>query len=155
MKRFALSAKDLQIKKLPDNIRFGNQSQQDNVDENTSEDMYEEQEYENISSNLDEMINLDIPGSDESQFSKQLYKCKECEASYKHRKSLWHHTSSKHEGICYSCKYCGYKAKQQSALKTHQESVHEGVRYECNQCDYLATRPHSLKRHKKSVHKDV
>ena len=33
MGRFALAAKDLQIKKLADNIRFGNQSQQGNEDE--------------------------------------------------------------------------------------------------------------------------
>merc|ERR1712098_249519 len=83
MKRFALAAKDLQIKKLADNIRFGNQSQQINDDEYTSEDILEEPEDEsanenagrNISTNVDDIINLDIPGSDEPQSSKQLYKC--------------------------------------------------------------------------------
>ena len=34
-----MAAKDLQIKKLADNIRFGNQSKQQNDDENTNEDI--------------------------------------------------------------------------------------------------------------------
>ena len=81
MKRFALAAKDLQIKKLADNIRFGNQSQRENYDKNIIEDMLKEPMDEtgkkytgrNISGNVDEIINLDIPGSDEPQSSKQLY----------------------------------------------------------------------------------
>ena len=80
MKRFALAARALQIKKLADNIRFGNQSQHENDDENTSEDIIEEPEDEtveeyagkSIPSNHDEIINLDIPGSVEPQSSKQL-----------------------------------------------------------------------------------
>ena len=163
MKRFALAARDLQIKKLADNIRFGNQSQQGNDDENTNEDIFEEPEDEtanenvtrNISSNVDETIKLDIPGSDESKSSKQLYKCEECEAKYKSKQALHYHTSSKHEGICYSCKYCGYKAKEKSKLKRHQESIHEGVKYSCIYCEYKATTQGSLKRHQESVHEGV
>ena len=41
MGRFALAAKDLQIKKLADNIRFGNQSQQRKVDDILGNNKYE------------------------------------------------------------------------------------------------------------------
>ena len=80
----------------------------------------------------DEIINLDLPGSDELGPGKQLYKCDECDASYKHKESLHKHTSSKHEGICYSCKYCGYKATQQGHLKRHQESVSSDIWRYCS-----------------------
>ena len=40
----------------------------------------------------DKIIYLDIPGSNELRSGEQLYKCEECEASYKHRTNLWHHT---------------------------------------------------------------
>ena len=101
---------------------------------------------------VDNIFNLDIPVSNEQGSGKQLYKCEECEASYKSRGALLNHTNSKHEGVCYSCKYCGYKATRQGQLKIHQESLHEGVKYPCNQCDYQATQQGSLKRHKKSRH---
>ena len=41
MKRFSLAAKDLQIKKLADNIRSGNQSQQRKVDDILGNNKYE------------------------------------------------------------------------------------------------------------------
>ena len=88
---------------------------------------------------VDEIINLDIPSSGDLGTGKKLYKCEECEASYKSKRGLSHHTSSKHEGIVYSCQYCGYKATKRGNLKQHKESVHEGVKYQCNQCDYQAT----------------
>jgi len=165
IKKFAEAAKDLQIKKLAENIRLGNQSgprYDDNDDipnEDNHEDNADEAEKEfarrSILDAADEIINLDLPGSDELGPGKQLYKCEECEASYKSRSGLWQHTSSKHEGICYSCEYCGYKATHQSHLKTHKQSVHEGVKYSCNHCDHQATTQSSLRTHKQSVHEGV
>merc|ERR1712179_838973 len=165
IKKFAEAAKDLQIKKLAENIRLGNPSEprDDNNYGSPNEDIHEdnadevETEYagRSILDVADEIINLDIPGSGELGPGKQLYKCEECEASYKTKSGLWHHTSSKHEGICYSCEYCGYKATQQSNLKTHQESVHEGVKYSCDRCDYQAAQKGKLIRHTKSVHEGV
>ena len=57
--------------------------------------------------NVDEIFNLNIPGSDELGSGQQSYNCKECEAVYKSKYGLYEHTSSKHEGVCYFCKYCG------------------------------------------------
>ena len=117
----------------------------DNNDDTSNEDIHEDQAEDEFagrsySSIADEIINLDIPGSDELGSGKQLqYKCEECEASYKSRRVLRQHTSSKHEGIVYSCQYCGYKASQQGTLKKHEEAIHEGVKYQCNHCDYQAT----------------
>ena len=167
MKRFAQAAKDLQIKKLAENIRMGNPTESvddlENNDDNPNKDIQQdngdqtENEYagRSISDTSDEIINLDIPGSDELGHGKLLYKCEECEESYKSKPALRYHTSSKHEGICYSCKYCGYKATQQGNLKQHQEAIHEGVRYSCDDCDYHATAQGALKKHKQSIHEGV
>merc|ERR1712179_556932 len=151
IKKFAEAAKDLQIKKLAENIRLGNTSgaRDDNDDDIPNEDIHEdnadeaekESAGESILNAADESINLDIPCSDELGAGKKLYKCEECEASYKSMIGLYNHTSSKHEGICYSFKYCGYKATKKSSLKRHQESPHEGVK---------AKQQGDLKRHTKS-----
>ena len=101
------------------------------------------------------MINNDIPSRDEFWSGKCLYKCDECDASYKSKGALHNHTSSKHNGICYSCKYCEYKATRNGSLKMHQKSIHEEVKYSCNQCDYRATTQCHLKTHKLSVHEGV
>ena len=58
----------------------------------------------------DEVINLDIPGSDKLWSDKQVSKCEEFEASNNSRGGLSRHTSSKHGGVCFPCKYCRYKA---------------------------------------------
>ena len=58
--------------------------------------------------------------SAELGYGKKLFKCEECEESYKSKSGLWRHTSSKHEGLCYSCIYCGYEATLPDYLKTHQ-----------------------------------
>ena len=112
-----------------------------------------------ISSIADEIINLDIsaysPGSDELGTRKQLYKCEECEASYKTTNGLLYHTRSKHECIMYSCQQCSYKATQSGHLKRHQQSVHEGVSYSCNECEYKAKQQRNLKSHQQSVHEGV
>ena len=77
MKKFAQAAKDLQIKKLAENIRIGNPPEYADVLENNdynpnednpkgNEDNQTENEYAGRSI-LDiayEIINLDIPGSD-------------------------------------------------------------------------------------------
>ena len=134
-------------------------SNDDNTNKNINQD--NEEHFENKYSErgfldtAEKIINHDIPVSDELGSGKQVYKCEECEASYKVKSSLRQHTRSKHEGICYSCKYCGYKATSQGARKKHQESIHEGVKYPCNQCDYQATWQTDLKRHIKSVHDGV
>ena len=143
MRRFAQAAKDLQIKQLAEGIIMGPEPRDDldNNDDISNQDIHEDQaenEYagRSYSSIADEIINLDIPGSDELGSGKQLqYKCEECEASYKSKSGLSHHTSSKHEGIVYSCQYCGYKATRQSNLKRHKNSVHEAVKYQCNWCN--------------------
>ena len=102
-----------------------------------------------------EIINLDIPVSNELGSGKQVYKYEECEASYKSKMGLYYRTSSKHEGICYFCKYYGYRATTQGDCKIHQESIHEGVKYPCNHCDYQATHTKSLKEHIKVVHEGI
>ena len=135
MKKFAQAAIDLQIKKLAENIRMGSSSgPRDNLENNVDvsyDDIHEEGEDKtentyagrSISDIADEIISLDIPGSDEPGASKQLYKCKECEASYKSRTGLNLHTNTKHGGICYSCKNCVYKATTKGTLKQHQNST--------------------------------
>ena len=163
MNRFAMAAKDLQIKKLADDIRIGSPPESmddvENNDDDTDEAINEENEaqIENeytgipISDIADEIIKL----GDELGSGKKFYKCEECEASYKTKWGLYLHTSSKHEGICYSCKYCGYKATTQGNLKRHQELIHEGVKYPCNLCDYQATHTSLLKDHIKVVHDGI
>ena len=76
----------------------------------------------------DAMINLDIPGWDELGSGKQVYKCEECDSSYKSKKALRYHTRSKHEGTKYSCNQCEYQATQKGHLKIHKKSVHEGIK---------------------------
>merc|ERR1712179_402156 len=112
IKKFAEAAKDLQIKKLAENIRLGNPSgpRDDDIDDIPNEDIHEddadeaEKEYtgRSILDAADEIINLAFPCSDELGPGKKLYKCEECEASYKSKGALFNHTSSKHEGVCYS-----------------------------------------------------
>merc|ERR1712179_498393 len=60
IKKFAEAAKDLQIKKLAENIRLGNPSEprDDNNYCSPNEDIHEDNADE-----VDEIINLDIPGS--------------------------------------------------------------------------------------------
>ena len=119
----------------------------DNTNEHNNQDNEDVSETElaerSILDTADEIINHDISISAGS--GKQVLKCEECEASFKGKSGLYHHTSSKHEGICYSCKYCGYKATQQGHLKSHQESIHEGIRYSCDKCNYQATLQRHLK----------
>ena len=101
MRRFAQAAKDLQIKQLAEGIIMGPEPRDDldNNDDISNQDIHEDQTENEFagrsySSIADEIINLDIPGSDELGSGKQLqYKCEECEASYKHRQSLRNHTS--------------------------------------------------------------
>ena len=108
MNKFIQVARDLQIKQLAETIVTGN-------DFNTQEepsDYYDSGSYNydisnqdipgisddddkhgrSISSIADEIINLDIPGhnpgSDELGSGKQLYKCEECEATYKSKQAL-------------------------------------------------------------------
>ena len=131
MKKFAQAAIDLQIKKLAENIRMGSSSgPRDDLENNEDvpyDDIHEENEDKtenryagrSISDIADENISIDIPGSGDLGASKQLYKCEECEASYKYKGGLREHTRSKHEGIYYSCKYCRYKASYKSDLKKH------------------------------------
>ena len=92
VKRFAQAAKDLQIKKLAENIRFGSPSQPtEDLDNNVdiaNEDINEEEPRKecirrSISDIDDRIINLNIPASDEQEYIKKLYKCEECEASFR------------------------------------------------------------------------
>merc|ERR1711963_34792 len=108
MKRFALAAKDLQIRKLAENIRMGTPTEtRDDVsnDDYTNEVINHDNEEQikdeyagrSILDTADEIINHDIPVSDELGSGKKVYKCGECEASYKSKMGLYNHTSSKHE----------------------------------------------------------
>ena len=171
MNRFLQTAKYLQIKKLVESVLSRNSlfSQEQNANkynqtisngDASNQGILSNNEVLNdrqsVSSIADELINLNIPsynpGSDELGSGKALYKCEDCEATYKRKESLLQHTRSKHEGIVYSCQQCSYKATTQGSLKMHQESIHEGVKYSCNQCEYQATRKYYLKTHKKSLH---
>ena len=98
MRRFAQAAEDLQIKQLAEGIITGPEPRDylDNNEYTSNEDNHEtgedqiENEYakRSYSSIADEIINLDVPGSDGLGSGKQLqYKCEECEASYKSKHS--------------------------------------------------------------------
>ena len=95
----------MQINKLAENIRFGNppgprddnnDGDSPNKDINKDSEDKAENEYagRSILEVADEIINLDIPGSDQLGPGKKFYKCEECEASYKSKRGLLHHTSS-------------------------------------------------------------
>ena len=96
MNRLAQVAKDLQIKKSTENIRMGNLSQpsndhlnngdnpNENVDENKEYQTENECDGRNIIDIDDKIINIEIPDIAKLGSGKQLYKCGECEASYKH-----------------------------------------------------------------------
>ena len=154
------AAKDLQIKQPEDTVITGNTftNQEEPADdydmESRIDDIYNPDIH--VNSEKDTKYENDFPaynpGSDELGSGKHLYKCEECEATYKRKKALRHHIGNKHEGIVYSCQQCSYKATQQSHLKQHQESVHEGVKYSCNQCEYQAGWKTLLKRHKSAKH---
>ena len=125
--RFAHIAKDLQVRKLPENIRIVNSPESvDNLDNN------------------DEIPNESIHKDNEDQAEYELF----ISDKSKSRMGLYLHTSSAHECIRYSCKFCKYKARYKSNLKRHQEAIHEGVKYSCDQCDYHAKTRSDLKRHK-------
>ena len=192
-KSFAQAAKDLQIKKLAEDIisyhiptdtRNDVDNNYDPVNESIREqnENKADNEYsERSSSNHADNIIIGIPPEPRNNvdnnyceyterntsiytdkiknyqqgFSKQLYKCEECDISYKNRDGLSYHTKSRHEGIYYSCKYCGYKFARRTHLKTHEESIHEGVKYACDHCEYKATRQCTLKKHIESLHLGV
>ena len=96
MKRFAQAAKELQIRQLGENIRLGNppETQDDLVsyNDNKNKDINQENEEQivnkyaerSILDTADEIMNLDV--SDELGSGKQVYKCEECEASYKSKR---------------------------------------------------------------------
>ena len=128
MERFAQAANDLQIKTLAESIVMRNPSTP--VDDNDNDGITNQETHENsedqakseyagrsCSSSADESINIDIPGSDELRSRNQFqYKCEECEASYRSKRGLSQHKSSKHKGIVYFCQYCGYKANYKGHL---------------------------------------
>ena len=142
--RLTQTVEDLQIKRLIDLDLYNNYeiSKQD-----TNQD--------NVAEADDENIFPSVFGRDELGSGKQIYKCGDCEASYKSQSGLYHHTSSRHGCISYSCNNCQYSATRQSNLKRHQESVHEGVKYPCSKCDYQATDKGNLRLHQKAVHEGV
>ena len=156
MNRFTQAAKDLQIKKLAENIRMENPPESLNTNQDiTNEDIYEGNEDQTEIKHTDVITILNIHGRNEQGSGKKLYKCEECEASYKNRSGLYLHASSKHEGIFYSCKFCAFKATRQSNIKIHQESIHDGLKYSCNQCGHHATTKSKLKLHKESIHEGL
>ena len=91
MKGLAHTAKDLQKKRLTKNIRIGDSSGPLNNKDNLNEESNEDNEYKfkkeyakrSIWDIVEKTIYPEIPGNDDFGFSKQLYKCKECEAIYK------------------------------------------------------------------------
>ena len=85
------------VEDLENNDDNPNQNiQQDNLDQTENE--CDGRSFLDIA---DEIIKLNVHDSDELGSAKQLYKCEECEASYKIRGVLFKHTSSKHKGTCY------------------------------------------------------
>ena len=152
MNRFIQATRDLQIKKVAENIRVENPN---NAKYDLTTDIHKDDKYctenenagKSLSDNDDEINNFDEIGS-----GRQLHQCNECEASYVSKSGLYNHTSSKHKGVYFSCKHCGYKATFKGDLKKHQESIHEGVKYSCVQCDFLFTNQSNLRQHIKSLH---
>jgi len=164
---FILTAKDLQIKQLAEtvsrvfyNVDLSNKT----MHVSSEEDAEDENQRRSISSIADEIMTLDIPadspGDDEQGSYMQLYKCEECEATYKSNKNLLRHTRRKHESNVYSCEQCNYKSTQKNSLKIHRQalhtkSIHEVVKYYCDQCDYQTTRQGHLNRHQQGVHEGL
>ena len=160
MKRFALAVKDLQIKKLAE-IRLGDESEL-SMKEEIENELNNEYAGESILDIADDIINFDIPSRDESGSRIQVFKCQECEASYKRKQALGLHIKIKHDEISFSCKYCEYKAQTKSYLRIHEASVHEGVKharmkkrngvYKCKKCDAKFETPSGLGFHRRSKH---
>ena len=168
---FAQADKNMKGKKLSESLKKGNSSspERDNQDENEqifninpSQNCDYSSENSNISNDVVEIINhdtlrsttegvVDLIRSD----GKHLYKCGDCEKSFKNIQGLEVHITSIHKGIWYSCKNCNYKASKKGILKAHQESKHEGVKYSCDQCDHKAAQKSGLLIHKQSVHQGV
>ena len=86
MKRFAQAVKDLQINKLTEKIGIGYPPETNGTLANTYEDINHDNKEliqnefagRSILDMADEIINLDIP-SVKLGFSKEVYKCEECE----------------------------------------------------------------------------
>ena len=83
------------------------------------------------------------------------YQCELCQKTYSHRKSLWQHKQSVHEGIKYACDQCDQQFTDKTYLTIHIQSTHEGVKYACDQCDYQATTQGKLTTHIQSKHEGV
>ena len=115
MNKLAQVAKDLQIRKLMENIRMGNLLQpsndhlnnddnpNENVDENKDNQTENECDGRNIKDMDDEIINIEVPDIDALGSGKQFYKCGGCEASYKHMGTLMQHESRKHFNFNFKC----------------------------------------------------
>ena len=98
MRRFAQAAKDLQIKKLLENIRMGNPSE--SIDDPfNNNDILKEDIYEDYEEQIEnEYAGKSILGIAEGP-SKQLYKCEECEASYNSKTGLNNRTRQQNRTI--------------------------------------------------------
>ena len=88
----------------------------------------------------------------ESDDSKTVKPCIQCDYVTSSAIGLKRHVESKHEGIQYFCEQCNYVSSEKGNLKKHILNKHEGIRYYCDLCDYSATRSNILKKHVDSKH---
>jgi len=91
-------------------------------------------------------------GMKESEDSKTVKPCIQCDYVTSSAIGLKRHIESKHEGIQYFCEQCNYVSSEKGNLKKHILNKHEGIRYYCDLCDYSATRSNILKKHVDSKH---
>jgi hypothetical protein len=158
--RFMEAVKDLEIKQLTECfMTAGNPfvDIEEHTDDENMSSMTSDQDISQIIDNDNENKARSISRTYNTggESGRRLYKCEECEAEFRSKTGLGHHTRTKHEGIVYSCNQCEYKATKQGHLKTHKQSCHEGVKYSCHQCKYQATHQSHLKSHQQSKHEGV
>ena len=53
------------------------------------------------------------------------FACNKCDAEYVHKRNLYAHIRSAHEGVKFDCSQCDYQATQKGNLTCHIQSVHE------------------------------
>merc|ERR1712098_602942 len=75
------------------------------------------------------------------------YECSRCEKEFVHKKSLFHHEKSVHEGINYPCNKCNKAFTSNRDLSRHIQSIHEGVKYQCDLCDAVFNHKNHLQSH--------
>ncbi len=84
----------------------------------------------------------------------EMYKCQDCDLTFKTAMGSIYHRRSVHEEVKFDCLQCDKQFSQKSNLKTHIQSKHENLRrYECYLCEFSSKQNKTLKAHFKRLHK--